>query len=186
MSKRTNQIPPALKHGIYSGMTLLPGEDSAAFEKLHKEVIAEYNPDGPSECDVVAGIAKLMWRKQNLFTYDLAERARSRISSIYSKLDRSPTIPILGMVEDTRSPDERRALRKEADERAGRELGGAQELVDIGEVATIDHLLEELALMERLDGMIERCVKRLLFIKGLKSVAASSSAARSQSTKRLT
>ena len=45
-----------------------------------------------------------------------------------------------------------------------------RELVEIGEVATTEHLLEELSLMERLDGMFDRCLKRFLFIRGLKSL----------------
>jgi hypothetical protein len=49
MSKRTNSIPPASRHGVYSGMTLLPGEDPAAFEKFRQEIIAEYNLTGRSE-----------------------------------------------------------------------------------------------------------------------------------------
>jgi hypothetical protein len=39
---------PALKHGGYSATTILPGEDAAAFEKLHRDLIAELSPKG--EC----------------------------------------------------------------------------------------------------------------------------------------
>ena len=90
MSKRASQIPSALKHGIYSGMTLLPGEDPEEFEKFHKELIAEYGPEGPSERDIVSDMARLLWRKKNLFMYGVAERARLRHSSIYYKLERLP------------------------------------------------------------------------------------------------
>jgi hypothetical protein len=44
MSKRTNHIPPALKHGIYSGFGLLPTEDQAEFQKFKQEIFDEYVP----------------------------------------------------------------------------------------------------------------------------------------------
>ncbi len=44
MSKRTNHVPPALKHGIYSGIGLLPGEDPAALEKFKRELFDELVP----------------------------------------------------------------------------------------------------------------------------------------------
>ena len=75
MPTRFNKVHPALKHAGYSATTLLPGEDAAAFEKLHRAVIAEYNPVGALEDDIVADIARLTWRKQNLATFRVAELA---------------------------------------------------------------------------------------------------------------
>ena len=37
---------PALKHGGYSATTILPGEDAAAFENLHRALIGELSPKG--------------------------------------------------------------------------------------------------------------------------------------------
>jgi hypothetical protein len=182
MSKRNGQMPSALKHGIYSGLTLLPGEDPAAYEKLHNELIAEYNPDGPFERDIVAEIARLIWRKQNLSTYGLATRAKSQYSSIYSVLA-PPSIAFdLPMFEaDKRSPEELRALRKEADEKAKSDLGAALELVEMGVVVTTDYLLKELSIIERLNSLIERCLKQLLYARGVKSMSSASAATASQS-----
>src|SRR5215470_12903532 len=75
---------PALKHGGFSVTTLLPGEDPAAFEKLYQDLIAEFQPEGPSGNETVATIARLMWRKQNLETFRIAEAARKRYSAIRS------------------------------------------------------------------------------------------------------
>src|SRR5262245_47088993 len=75
MPTRFNKVHPALKHAGYSATTLVPGEDAAAFEKLHRAVIAEYSPVGALEEDIVADIARLMWRKQNLATFRIAELA---------------------------------------------------------------------------------------------------------------
>src|ERR1700722_15823004 len=78
MPVRTKKTHPALKHAGYSATTILPGESSAEFEKLHRRLIAELTPAGPLEDDIVATAARLLWRKQNLTTFRLAEVARSR------------------------------------------------------------------------------------------------------------
>jgi len=43
MGKRSNRIPSALKHGIYSGFGLLPTESRAKFRKFKKQRFAELN-----------------------------------------------------------------------------------------------------------------------------------------------
>jgi hypothetical protein len=182
MNKQPKRFPPALRHGVYSGLTLLPTEDRAEFEKLHRDLVAEYQPVGRSEEIIIAQLVHLTWRRENLATYRLAVHARERCSSIYSKLDRPLEwkIPMLGQQEETRSPEELRALRKDADEQVRRELGPVLELIEIGGVATTDHLLEELALIERLDGMIARCLKQLLLVRGVKSILSPASVESSQ------
>ena len=69
MRSRRGSIHPALRHGGYAAMSVLPGEDKAKFEKLHQDLIAEYAPIGASEDDIVATMARLLWRKQNLKTF---------------------------------------------------------------------------------------------------------------------
>ncbi len=190
MSKRTNHLPPALKHGIYSGIGLLPGEDPAAFEKLKRELFDEFAPVGRSEEDIVDYLARLKWRSHNLRTYRLAELACARHSAIYADLGPPPVkwryaLPI-EVEPETRSPEELRALRKMTDEEAQTELGTVGiELVEIGHVATINCLEEELSIRERLDAMIDRCYKRLLYVRGIKSMPSSSAVPVSQ-TRRLT
>jgi hypothetical protein len=46
MLTQVQKTHPALKHGAYSATTILPGEDSTAFKKLHQEVMAELSPNG--------------------------------------------------------------------------------------------------------------------------------------------
>jgi hypothetical protein len=131
MSKHTNRIPPALKHGIYSGIGLLPTEDPTEFQKFKQEIFDDYTPVGRSEKNIVDKIACLMWRSQNLATYGVAMRARARHDSIYFKLEPplSYEMPILHQPE-TRSPEGLEALRKRADEQVRTELGAAIELVE--------------------------------------------------------
>ena len=71
-----NRNHPALKHGAYSATAVLPGESRAAFEKLHRDLIDELNPSGVLEDEIIADMARLVWRKQNLGTLRIAERAQ--------------------------------------------------------------------------------------------------------------
>jgi hypothetical protein len=48
-------------------------------------------------------------------------------------------------------------------------------LIDIGEPATIDGLMKELDIKERLDGLIYKCLKQLLAVRGVKSLSPASS-----------
>jgi hypothetical protein len=41
MLDRVKKRHPALKHGGYATTTILPGESSAEFEKLHRKLIAK-------------------------------------------------------------------------------------------------------------------------------------------------
>jgi hypothetical protein len=85
VTKKSKGIPPALKHGIYSGLGLLPTESPAKLRRFEKQVFAELNPVGRLEKGIVKQIAMLEWRRENLSTYDLAQRARALRSSIYSR-----------------------------------------------------------------------------------------------------
>ena len=77
MRSRRGSILPALKHGGYASVSVLPGENKAEFERLHQDLIAEYAPNGASEDDIVATMARLFWRKQNLGTFRIAASVRN-------------------------------------------------------------------------------------------------------------
>jgi hypothetical protein len=165
---RFKKISPALKHGAYATTTLLPGENRAAFEKLHRDLIVELSPCGPLEEDTVETLARLLWRKQNLVTIRNAEIARRHYLAIRSEKIPEP-IPLLRMLQIDPAKHEE-ALRATEDQ-ARQELGDAYELVQIGSAATFDRLEKDLAIEERLDGLIDKCLKRLLYLRGLKSMA---------------
>src|SRR5262245_52136152 len=178
MPKNRKRVPPALKHGIYSAIGLLPTEDPAEFEKFKQEIFDDYRPVGRSEKIIVEEIACLQWRLQHLSTFGVAMRARDRRNAIYSKLPAPRWYPTLvGFYEvepDPRSPEELEALRKSVEKEAQTELGPAIELVEIGDVATIEYLEKELGIRERLHGMIARLEKRLLYLRGIKSISSAS------------
>ena len=176
MRKNSKHVPPALKHGIYSAIGLLPTEDPAEFEKFKLEIFDDYMPVGRSEI-IVEEIACLQWRLQHLSTYGVAMRVRERRSAICSKFDSSQLFPpLLGFEPEpeSRSPEELEALRKSVVKQVRTELGPAIELVEIGDVATIEYLEKELGIRERLHGMIARLEKRLLYLRGIKSISSSS------------
>lgn len=175
MVVRVKKIHPALKHAGYSATTLLPGEDPAAFDKLHQDLIAEFHPDGPLENDTVATIAHLTWRKQNLGTFRIAQCARNHCSVIQSQL--RPKFPIGLLNLDGIDPDEQAATCRAAEDQVRRELGDTYQLVEIGDAATLNGLMEELAAEERLDAIIDRCIKRLLLLRGFKSLSSTSPSA---------
>jgi hypothetical protein len=58
--------PNALKHGGFSSMELLPWEDGAAFEKLHRDLVEQYKPRGPVQEDCIRTIASCIWRKRRV------------------------------------------------------------------------------------------------------------------------
>jgi hypothetical protein len=181
MLTQVQKAHPAVKHGAYSATTILPGEDSTAFKKLHREVIAEYSPEGILERDAVDTLARLLWRKQNLVTLRVAELARKhrdaiqseRIAVALAEKDRLSLLPL----ETALEPHERKAAIRAAEAQARKELGEAYELVEVGETATVERLLRDLAVEERLDAMIDKCLKRLLFLRGFKSLPTASSSA---------
>jgi hypothetical protein len=171
MSVRFKKIHPALKHAGYSATTLLPGEDRTAFEKLHRALIAEFTPVGVLEEDIVADLARLVWRKQNLATFRIAGLADARREQI-----KDETVPRLEFrIPADIDADEKEEARRAADEQARQELGDIHQLIDIGEPATIEGLMNELDVKERLHGMINRCLKQLLTVRGVKSLSPAAS-----------
>ncbi len=181
MAERYKRTHPALKHGAYTSLGLLPGENRTEFEKLLQELIAEFTPRGPSENEIVASIARYTWRKKNLSTIRSATFARARFAEIKRSMvvqsaERaraapqswtSMSYPVMGFEE---SPAGREAIRVATDQ-AEEELGDLYALCEIGESATMSGLRDELELHEQLDGLIEKCVKRLLLVRGVKSIS---------------
>jgi len=168
---------PALKHGAYSSTAVLLGEDPSEFEELYQALIAELAPTGALEEDTVADIARLVWRKQNLATLRLAEFARDRREATRSKAAEEGSLPYCLQAPLQRQAAQREAAIQTAEDKAREELGEVYELAELGETANVDRLLRDLGVEDRLDAMIDKCLKRLLFLRGLKSLPTASSSA---------
>jgi hypothetical protein len=170
MSLVIKTMPPALKHGGYSATSVLPGESAAEFAKLHRELVAEWIPNGALEDDIVATMARALWRKNNLQTLRIAKLAQERMAQIHNTM-----VPDIGEDPPSDQSDqfERTFIEKcrTAEKQARKELGELYALVEMGDKATIDHLMQELQVQERLDAVIDRCIKRLLMVRGLKSMS---------------
>jgi hypothetical protein len=174
MTIRIKKRHPALKHAGYSATGVLPGENPVEFEKLHEELISEFTPNGALEDETVASMAHLLWRRKNLATFRIAERAQQRMTQI-----RDVIVPMdYGMPKPDKSDDFDKTFSEKwraAEDQAREELGELYGLVEVGEEATVDCLIRDLVVQERLDAMIDKCLKRLLFLRGLKSISAASS-----------
>src|SRR5262245_9199634 len=68
MRKKSRSLN-ALKHGVYSNLGLLPGEDPDEYLEHWREVLQECQPEGPTEESIATDIADVLWRKKNLKVY---------------------------------------------------------------------------------------------------------------------
>ena len=101
MTVRIKKRHSALKHAGYCATSILPGESAAEFEKLYQELILDLTPIGALENEIVATIMYLLWRRKNLATFRIAERAQQRMTQIRSAMD-----PIDYSVSKSDQPDD--------------------------------------------------------------------------------
>ena len=178
---RVKKLYPALKHGGYSATGLLPGEDPAAFEKLHRDLILELCPNGPLQEATVRDIARLMWRKQNRETFRVAEVARELASAIRSEMIPSTTppldFPLFAVSSDWSPPDpaDVEAATEAAEAQARKDLGENYKFVEMGDLATATQMLADLEVEERLNAMIDKRLKRLWMLQASKSLSSTAS-----------
>ena len=67
----SENIGNALKHGAFSEILILPGEDVQDFERLKNDLFAEYKPSGVSEERVLIAVAKALWQERRLALYHM-------------------------------------------------------------------------------------------------------------------
>jgi hypothetical protein len=157
----------ALKHGVFSNTVVLPTEDPAEFKKLHTELVAELQPSGSLEQDAVFTIAKLTWRKQRLSVFRQAEAADTTLEVL-----RMP--PPIGV--DKVASEYREYCENQSDEEIrSTAINTILELHAIGELVTIaeftpERFTKDLEIEARVDAQIDRYLKRLFFLKGMKEV----------------
>jgi hypothetical protein len=191
MKTRAKKIPPALKHGAYTTIDVLPGEDPAKFAKLHRDLIVEYAPNGATEDDIVASIARLIWRKQNLATLRMPKHAeelsKEACVELYLKsyeLNPPPGYKKREFQTENDPEDAAKAARRRdleellAAQKSYEKLLNAPRDLDGNSEATIfERLNTDLDIEERFGTMIDKFLKRLLFLRGLKSISIASTSA---------
>jgi hypothetical protein len=170
---------PALKHGGYSKRCVLPGEKLSDFEKLFAGLVDEFQPAGVAERDVVFTMARLFWRKQNLETFEVAQELSWRQNVFIEQEKQRRGLLVIrrerGLYESDKEFEARLQAEqdcKEAEqvgeERARKEFGKTYQLIGVSAKRTF----RTLSIEERLDAMIDKCVKRLLTLRGVKSMIA--------------
>jgi hypothetical protein len=171
MTVRIKKGPSALKHAGYSATSILPGESEAEFSKLHADLVREWTPNGVLEDEIVAshGAPRVAQEKT---------RNVSSCEACPAADDRNPNCDGAGDgCAGVRFPEKWHA----AESQARNELGELYALVEMGEEATLDHLMKQLEVQDRLDAAIDRCIKRLLLVRGVKSMSIGSTSAPPQS-----
>lgn len=165
-SKFLYKKPAALTHGIYSATAVLPGEDQAAFDKLHRDLIAEWLPNGVFEDIRIADLARHTWRLQNLGTLQFAAVARSRYTNILNEM---VAAKFPEQAPFATHPDSKKMVAA-AKAQLRAEFGDACEVVEMGEAASFEGLNKLLDLEERICGLIDRLVNQLLKARVYKSL----------------
>jgi hypothetical protein len=137
------------------------------------------------EEETVASIARLTWRRQNLaqfeigqLSYVIAEGLKKAASkeSKNGKEDDELISAVTELIEANQRRHKAEGSRKEDEAEV--------ELFEMSKGIVLDRLIKELAIEERLDAMIDRLMKRLLFVRGLKSIRSSASTVSPSSAKR--
>jgi predicted DNA-binding transcriptional regulator AlpA len=164
----------AFKHGAYATIGLLPGESRAVFNKHEKVVVDELRPNGLVERDIVLTIARLLWRKQNLASFETGKLVNIRFRQILEEEKKRREIPHspspMLVKGENRAPLEEAWRAAQTQTRS--ELGDWDwdEFRD-DDFGTIERLMKDLELVERLDAVIYKCLRRLLMVRGVKSMA---------------
>jgi hypothetical protein len=143
-----------------------------------------------------SGYSRLPRRKQNLATFRKAEVAKEDIREIQRHLEHCQVLESMGQsgeydengegqIDEWNSFDESGSESEEPEDPIGeegrRELGTAYALAEMGHASTTNRLLHDLEIERKLDGQVDSCLKRLLFLRGLKSVTPVASSTPGQS-----
>jgi hypothetical protein len=91
----------ALQHGVLSQYTVLPWEDGEEYRALLEALVAEHEPQGPTEEHLVEEVAGVIWRKRRLRLGESAahHRALKRASDPYQQTAKAALIHVAGDVE---------------------------------------------------------------------------------------
>ena len=187
-AKPAKRTPPinALKHGAYSALDVLPTEDWEEFVRLHDALTEEWQPCGPTEEDAVHSLAKHTFRKRNLHIFRTAAKARALFGPVTSATVQqeqqddynAKSLELLAkifVIEEIAEDDDqaREVLAKiKQDGKSGvaifcRAIELSQ-LFNLGELPTPEGYGRLLDLEARLDAMIDRALKRLIYLKAVK------------------
>ena len=153
--------PNALKHGAFSNMLFLPGEDPAEFEKLRADLIFELHISGASEEAVVDAIAKTIWQERRKDLYQ-----RLQIEGVVKKAREPKLHPLwkscqaMERAAGVENPQPVLVPPDDADD----------PMLGLREFATLESLSKELDLDLKIQAKLDRQYKRLWQIKAAKQI----------------
>ena len=160
-------VPNAIKHGAYSELVMLPGEDPAAFAALKQSLFDEYKPAGPSETSTMISIAKTLWQLQRLGLYEHVQYLKARGNPSSFANGKNPITEALqqfrakhGLIEP--NPEEP-TVPEPPKEKSNDEL-----LLELGNFVTLDRLDKELEVETKLSAKLDRLLKRFFQIRAMK------------------
>jgi len=151
------------------------------FEELHRGLIAEFTPNGRMEEETVATIARLMWRRQNLAQFEIGQLSNYMAEALQVAIQKADERTTGHFISDLKELVEARQRYDKA--QGTRKVEALVEFGEVAKKATLNRLIKELDVEERLDAMIDRLIKRLLFVRGLKSITSSEVMARPSSAR---
>ena len=160
----TENVPNALKHGAFSEILILPGENQEEFDKLKDELFEEYKPSGVSEQRAMMAIAKALWQERRLTLYQYVQRARAGLEvghkrdpyAMEKAIAKARRIEFVPPVETPRS-----AAQLIDDE-----------LLQLGKLLTLDQLNKELDVEAKMQAKIDKLFKRFFQIRAMKQITA--------------
>ena len=159
----------ALKHGAFSEVLILPGEDPAAFEELKQRLFVEYNVSGCSEESTMTSIAKTMWQLQRLRVYEHVQFLRAQGSNPTSANGWKFDNPIRKfMAERGMSDPDDSSANAPTEEAPPKEKTTDERLLELGDFVSLGHLDKELEVENKLMAKLDRLLKRFFQIKAMK------------------
>ena len=159
----------ALRHGAFSEVLILPGEDPAAFEELKQRLFVEYNVSGCSEESTMTSIAKTMWQLGRLRVYEHVQflRAQGSSSSNPDGFSINEVIKKFRAKHGMSDPDDSSA-NAPTKEVPPKEKTTDERLLELGDFVSLDHLDKELEVENKLMAKLDRLLKRFFQIKAMK------------------
>ena len=160
-------VPNAIKHGAYSELVMLPGEDPAAFAALKQSLFDEYKPSGPSEKSTMTSIAKTLWQLQRLGLYEHVQYLKARGTPPSSSNEKTPMAEAIAKLMAARGPVRKSPPVPTVSE-PPKEKSNDELLLELGNFATVGHLDKELEVEMKLLAKLDRLLKRYFQIRAMK------------------
>ena len=200
MRNKNWKRPNAYKHGAFTLIAILPGEDLREFEELHSALVEEWKPQGETEEEAVLSIAKGQWRKRRVQKYVEIRVAKNTLDpSLPSFDERMGLTAFASLMRDEPETAFKKAsrcllpdkinylMRKFPRSNFESTSEWAEAIInEINSVPLAEFMIaapftsaaafteeifkQELALDERIDAMIDRAVKRLIQTKAIKQM----------------